>query len=102
MELFRARKPLKTQILTIHCKRKLLLNYCQTVFFGAQKHLNIIKVTKASKQKIVWDKSIIFLVFLEQLRQKKALKTQNINNPLLKKIHAKLSLISIFRLKKHL
>jgi hypothetical protein len=36
------------------------------------------------------------------LRQKKALKTQNINNPLLKKIHAKLLLNSIVWLKKAL
>ncbi len=45
---------------------------------------------------------LFFSVCLEHLRQKKALKTQNINNPLLKKIHAKLSQNSIVWLKKAL
>jgi hypothetical protein len=60
------------------------------------------KVLRHQNKKLFWMNVLFFLVFLEQLRQKKALKTQNINSSLLKKIHAKLSLISIFRLKKHL
>ena len=49
-----------------------MLNYCQTVFFGAQKHLKIIKVTKASKQKIVLDKSIIFFSIFRAIEAKES------------------------------
>ena len=60
------------------------------------------KVLRHQNEKLFWIKMLFFSVCLEHLRQKKALKTQNINNPLLKKIHAKLSLNSIFRFKKAL
>jgi len=55
------------------------------------------KLLRHQNKKLFWIKVLFFLVFLEHLRQKKALKTQNINNPLLKKIHAKLLPKSIFR-----
>ena len=60
------------------------------------------KLLKHQNKKLFWIKVLFFLVILEHLRQKKGLKTQNINNPLLKKIHAKLSLYCIFQLKKPL
>jgi hypothetical protein len=41
------------------------------------------KLLGHQNKKLFWIKVLIFLVFLEHLRQKKALKTQNINNPLL-------------------
>jgi len=60
------------------------------------------KVLRHQNEKLFWIKMLFFSVCLEHLRQKKALKTQNINNPLLKKIHAKLSQNSSVWLKKAL
>ena len=60
------------------------------------------KLQRHQNKKLFWIKVLFFLVFLEHLRQKKALKTRNFNNPLLKKIHAKLSINSIFQSKKAL